>query len=311
MTTTSSQLARLLRLVPYLSAHQGISVLEVATAFDTTPKQIIRDLEVLQFCGLPGGFHGDLFELDIDAARDEGHIEFHNADVLARPFKLRREEAASLLAALGVVVELTGASAAASSALAKLKDAVGATAEVVRIDVARTNPGHRAELERAIEQRKVVELSYRASVRPGISTAPVEPAVIGVRDGFPYLWAWSRARDDWRSFRLDRIEEVRVTDETFDERGAPEQLWFTDAPEELTLTVTTAGAWIAEYYPTTAVQVDGDLLRVTMPLASRTWAAALVLRLQSNLVAISDPAVAASARASARLALDAYHRHLG
>ena len=63
------QVARMLRMVPYLSAHQGVAVTEVARVFGTTPNQVIRDLEVLQFCGLPGGYHDDLFDVDIDGVR--------------------------------------------------------------------------------------------------------------------------------------------------------------------------------------------------------------------------------------------------
>ena len=102
---SDAQLTRLLRLVPYLAANQGVSVDEAAAAFTTTPKQIVRDLEVLQFCGLPGGYFDDLFDVDIDAVREEGHIDFRNADVLARPLRLRPDEAASLLAALRLVTK--------------------------------------------------------------------------------------------------------------------------------------------------------------------------------------------------------------
>ncbi len=57
--------------------------------FGTTPTQVIRDLEVLQFCGLPGGYYDDLFDVDIDGVREDGHVFFRNAEVLARPLRLR------------------------------------------------------------------------------------------------------------------------------------------------------------------------------------------------------------------------------
>nr|WP_269452233.1 hypothetical protein [Tessaracoccus coleopterorum] len=49
-----------------------VEVSSVASAFGVSDRQIIRDLEVLQFCGLPGGYIDDLFDVDIEAVRDEG-----------------------------------------------------------------------------------------------------------------------------------------------------------------------------------------------------------------------------------------------
>ena len=103
------QVARMLRMVPYLSAHQGVAVAEVARVFGTTPAQVVRDLEVLQFCGLPGGYYDDLFDVDIEAAREEGHVYFRNAEVLRRPLRLRPVGAAGVPAALRLVVEVAGA----------------------------------------------------------------------------------------------------------------------------------------------------------------------------------------------------------
>ncbi len=122
---SDTQLARLLRLVPYLSANPGVGVADVVAAFGVPARQVLADLEVLQFCGLPGGYPDDLFDVDLEDVRESGRIEFRNADVLSRPLRLRPAEAAGLMAALSLVVEAGGGSKAASSALAKLRAAVG------------------------------------------------------------------------------------------------------------------------------------------------------------------------------------------
>ena len=306
-----AQLSRLLRLVPYLAAHQGIEVAAVALAFDTTEKQIINDLEVLQFCGLPGGYWDDLFDVDIETVRNEGHIEFRNADVLSRPLQLRPDEAASLLAAMQLVVDVAGTSDAASSALAKLRAAVGHEAERVSVAVAPTDPGQRAALAAAIDARRVVQVEYLTSGRSGTSIASVEPVELRLVDGYPYLEAWSRLRGAWRSFRLDRLVSVTVTDESYTPREDPRPAWF-DGARELTLTVTPAAAWIAEYYPTTRVAaLEGGLLSITFPVASSAWASALLLRLGDDVVDVSDPDARAAAADRARRALDAFRSVLG
>lgn len=300
------QLARLLRLVPYLSAHPGVEVSTVAKDFGTTEAGIIADLEILQFCGLPGGYWDDLFDVDLDAVRNEGRIEFHNADVLARPLRLRAEEAASLLAALRLVVDLAGSSEAATSALAKLEAAVGPAHEVVQVGVEATDPEHRKILTEAIAARRTVELTYRSPGRREDSVAVVEPVELRLVDGYPYLEGYSLLRDGWRTYRLDRITEVVALDEFFPPHTQPRPQWFADA-QELTVTVTAKGAWIAEYYPTTSVErLSRVRVRVTFPVASVDWAAGLLLRLGPAVVDVSDPQVRDVARSRAREALAAY-----
>ena len=308
---SDTQLARLLRLVPYLSANPGVGVADVAAAFGVAPRQVVADLEVLQFCGLPGGYPDDLFDVDLEDVRESGRIEFRNADVLARPLQLRPAEAAGLMAALGLVVEAGGASDAAASALAKLRAAVGDVDLPLSVAVAPTDPGHREALTVAIAERRVVRLEYTTASRPEPSTALVEPARLRLVDGYTYLDAWSLTRDRWRSYRLDSIVAVEPLEERFNERDDPPTAWFEDATGRLTLVVRPAARWIAEYYPTLEVADEGKNVSVTLPVASVDWAARLVLRLGADVVEVRDDAVRDAARGLAREALLVYSRAEG
>lgn len=308
---SDEQLARLLRLVPYLSTRPGVELTTVAQEFGVEPAQIVRDLQVLQFCGLPGGYFDDLFDVDIEVVREEGRIDFRNADVLARPLRLRPAEASSLLAALRLVVDVAGASEAASTALAKLVSVVGQAEPQLSVNVAPTNPGHRADLTQAIAQRRAVRLTYRTPGRPGTSTAVVDPARLQLVDGFTYLDAWSRLRDAWRSFRLDRIEALEPLDDEVVDHGPPPDGWFDDVADRLTLTITPAARWVAEYYPTSSVEDLGERLVVTFPIATLDWAVSLVLRLGEDVLEVSDERVEAAARSRAAAALTGYLDDVG
>lgn len=304
---SKEQLARLLRMVPYLSANQGVTTAQVGEVFGVAPRQVIRDLEVLQFCGLPGGLYDDLFDVDIEGVREDGHIFFRNADVLRRPLRFRPAEAAGLITALQVVADVAGETESARSALAKLRDAFGEQGAQLSVDVAATDPEQRAVLTSAIRVRRAVRITYRTPGRPGTSEAAVEPAGLRLVDGYTYLDAWSRPRDAWRSFRLDRIETVELLDDTFEARGEPPATWFEDAPLRLSLTVKPSARWIAEYFPTLSVEENPDAtLTVTFPVASQAWAVALVLRLGDDVVALSDDGVAEAARQRAAAALALY-----
>ncbi|MCT3012297.1 WYL domain-containing protein, partial [Propionibacterium freudenreichii] len=101
--------------VPYLQAHPGVSVTEVARAFGIKKRQVLADLDVLWMCGLPGGLPGDLIEIDMEAVQGEGIIRLTNAEVLSRPMRFTADEATSLIVALRAVEGLTsGATASAA-----------------------------------------------------------------------------------------------------------------------------------------------------------------------------------------------------
>ncbi|MEZ5087833.1 MAG: WYL domain-containing protein [Tessaracoccus sp.] len=305
--TSQEQLARMLRLVPYLRERQAITVSQVAQDFGVTPATVLADLTVLQFCGLPGGYPDDLFEVDIDAAREEGVIyHFDNADVLSRPLRLRPEEAASLMAALQIVADLAGDPAPALSAREKLSEAIGQAPSPVLVDVDSGHAEVRAALVRAIENHTLVRLSYRRAGESNLREAEVEPARLRTDAGFGYLDAWSRPREAWRSFRLDRIERVEEREQRFEPRELGELEWFDDAPLSITLTVAPEAEWIAEYYPCHTVHRTPRGLEVTLPVSSWSWAVSLLLRLGPGVRRCSDPDLEAAVTARASAALERY-----
>ena len=100
-------------------------------------------------------------------------------------------------------------------------DAAGVRALASRIrlfDSAERQHRPPAVVERAIVAKQVLAITYRDK-NGEASTRVIEPvAVLGVRPHW-YLWAWCRSREAPRSFRLDRIIEAVMTDETVPDRG--------------------------------------------------------------------------------------------
>ncbi|HEY3201302.1 MAG TPA: protein pafC, partial [Actinomycetes bacterium] len=52
MTGATARLSRLLALVPYLLARQGVPIGEAAREFGISERQLVKDLELLFVCGL-------------------------------------------------------------------------------------------------------------------------------------------------------------------------------------------------------------------------------------------------------------------
>ena len=130
MTTTANaqeQVERMLALVPYLRSRDGIPVDDVARDFGVPPAQIIKDLKVLWFCGLPDAVTGDMIDIDMEALDGEGVVKLSNADYLTRPLRLAPHEALALMVALRALQEVSGPGQrdAVDRALAKLEAATG------------------------------------------------------------------------------------------------------------------------------------------------------------------------------------------
>lgn len=308
--TSSSQVPRLLALVPYLQAHPDADLEATASVFDVTPRQLVADLKVLWFCGLPGGAPGDLIEVDMDAL-ESGTIRLTNAEFLARPHRFTPEEAMSLVVALAALEEMADAELgpAVRSARAKLEGAVGGGTDKVAIAVSAGQESIRGQLADAIAAGVAVRLTYHGASR-GVATTPVvDPARLGTRDGYGYLTAWAHERAGWRTYRLDRIVAVDPLEQATTDHGPAPALasgWLDDRPDavEVTLDLSPGGRWITEYHPLVATEELPDgLLRVRMRVADPGWFRRLLLRLGPAVARVDPPQAAASAIEAAREAL--------
>lgn len=310
--TSASQVPRLLALVPYLQSHPDADLAATASMFEVSPRQLVADLKVLWYCGLPGGAPGDLIEVDMDAL-ESGTIRLTNAEFLARPQRFTPEEAMSLVVALAALDEMADADLgpAVRSARAKLEAAVGGRTDAVAIAVSAGQEGIRSELADAIEAGVAVCLTYHGASR-GVATQPVvDPAQLGTRDGYGYLTAWAHERGAWRTYRLDRIVAVEVLPDDATDHGPTPALasgWLDGRPDavEVTLDLHPGGRWITEYHPMVATEELPDgLLRVRLLVADPAWFRRLLLRLGPAVARVDPPQAAASAIEAAREALDA------
>jgi proteasome accessory factor C len=312
MARSRNQLERLLTLVPYLQAHPGVAVDDVAAEFGVDRAQMLKDLEVAYMAGLPGGLPGDLIEVDIDAARDEGEIYLSNAEFLSRPVRLFADEAASLIVALEAVLDVADEDSceAAASALEKLVELCGSqTFAGVDVQVNAGDEALRVSLSEAIGSGRRVRLSYAGVARDSASSPVVDPARIDLIDGEAYLIGFSLERDTWRTFRLGRISDVEICPDAAVAHGAPperRQTWngaFVDATE-VTLELGPQAAWVPEYYAVRkATPLDNGRIRVELGVVNQDWLTDLLLQLGPGVLGVEPVAAAAPALTQARAAL--------
>ncbi|MGH3357449.1 MAG: helix-turn-helix transcriptional regulator [Nocardioidaceae bacterium] len=318
MTGAREQVTRMLALVPYLRGRDGIPVERVAEDFGVTTSQLINDLNVLWFCGLPDAVTGEMIDVDMDALESEGVVYIDNAEFLPRPLRLTQHEALSLIVALRTLRAAAGEGEreAVDSALAKLESAAGegaVAAGTVEVHVEDTAPEVRRVVADALAARKRLHIAYLVPSRDEQTERDVDPLRVLTGEGRPYLEAWCYRADDVRLFRLDRITAVTVLDEPVAEhdvqgRDLSEGLFQPD-PESpsAVLDLHPQAHWIAEYYPNDAIENRPDaVLRVTLRVGDLAWLRRLVLRQGGAAVVVEPRSLADEVTALARDALVAY-----
>lgn len=312
---------RLLSLVPYLRAHDGVSLTEAAEAFGVSPKRIRGDLSVLWMCGLPGLSPGDLIDIDMDAVDGEGVIHLSNADYLTRPLRLSADEALALLLALRTLRNVAGSGErdAIDRALGKLQaaagehDATGTQTERAQISVIGASEDVGATIADGLQRGKQLDLTYDVASRAETTRRLVDPLRVFVLDGSGYLEAWCHSADGLRRFRLDRIAaveatELAVADHDVELRDVSAG-WFDalkDAPL-VTIALEHEAAWVAEYYPVESVTPGADgAVTATMRISDPAWLRRLLLRLGGAGRVVSPEGAGDSAADAAAEALDQY-----
>ncbi|MGL4173283.1 MAG: helix-turn-helix transcriptional regulator [Actinomycetota bacterium] len=312
------RLSRLLAMVPWLLRHQGITLDAAAAEFSISTKQLIKDLELLFVCGLPGHLPDDL----IEAEWDSGHIFLSNADTISRPLRLGIDEALTLIVGLRALSQVPGLDdrEAVSRALAKLEDAAGEAASAatsVGVDLGRVTDPHVLRCcQQALQERRRVHLKYLVPERDASTERDVDPMRILAVDGHWYLEGWCHRAESVRLFRLDRVLNVVMLDDSgvpppqAQERDLSNGIFLPDPNDYVVeLLVRPAAKWIVDYYPTEEVSTRSDgTAVVVIRTGDLGWLRALLLRLGSAAQVLKPAEFAADVVAAANSALDAYER---
>ncbi|MDT0451328.1 helix-turn-helix transcriptional regulator [Streptomyces hesseae] len=311
------QTRRMLSLVTYLRERPGARVADVARAFGITEDELIGDLDVLPMCGT--SFRGgDLLDIDTDGDR----IWWHNPDAsgtsTGEPLRLAADEATALLVAARAVATLPGLRESDRQALvratAKIEGAAGEAAGASsRLSVTfESEGGVFAEIDRAISERRRVWLRYYSPARDELTEREVDPIRL-FAVGHTYMEAWCRHSEARRTFRLDRVAEIRLLDEASDPppvelRDLSEGLVQPAAEDpEVVVEVGPGGRWVAEYYPhDSAEELPEGGLRITLRTPDPASLRRLALRLGRDGRIVSPAALTDSAREAARETLAAY-----
>ena len=200
---------RLLDLVPYIVAHPGISITELAKEFSISRDEVLKDLNLLFLCGLPGYTPLEL----IDISFDEESVVIRDPQNLASPRNLNESEALIGRIALAALEESTPKTSAAYPQIVALREKIAKafSSSIPASAITFTLDKERATLEAiegAIKQELDLEITYNNVTKDSSSRRSITAISIIAEDKRTLVSAYCHSVKGLRTFNLAQISEV-------------------------------------------------------------------------------------------------------
>ncbi len=213
----------MLELLALLQVRHRWAGRELAERLDVSPRTLRRDVDRLRTLGYP---------VHADRGRDGGYQL--GAGTKLPPLLLSDDEAVAIAIGLRTAANqpITGIAESSMGALIKIgqllplplqrrvesiRAAVDAPSSLATESVALATL---TTLARASRDSERARFAYRRA-GGGRTERLVEPHHVVALDRRWYLIAWDLGRDDWRTFRLDRIDDPKSTNRRFTPRPLP------------------------------------------------------------------------------------------
>lgn len=207
-------------LIPWLQAHPGSTVPEVAEHFGL-PKDRVAQYIQLAACTGPGFLHGELLDLRIE------HESIFVDDSLGfdRPFRFDQVEAACLLLGLDLLARYPAAAvdlepATIESARTKITDCLPKPPTVGLVPVAEHEEAESVRtVSQAVAEDRQIRFDYWNEARDDVGTRRVSPLELAVEDGVQVVRGFDHGKSAWRTFQLGRMQNLESLSEPRDITG--------------------------------------------------------------------------------------------
>lgn len=231
-----NRIDRISAILIQLQSRRVVKAADIAERFNISLRTVYRDVKTLEEAGIPL-----IGEAGVGYSIMEGYR--------LPPVMFTKEEATAFLTAEKFVEKLTDTSTFAhyKSAMYKVRAILKTTDKDLlegldnRIEVLKSvdrpgdaNNDHIQTILYSIVQKKVLSINYFAQHSQEHTKRYVEPIGIFYLTGYWHLIAYCRLRSAYRDFRIDRIKNLTVTDEQYnDEHPALKEYIAQTAKEKL------------------------------------------------------------------------------
>jgi predicted DNA-binding transcriptional regulator YafY len=211
---------RLFQIIQFIRRHRVTTAAALAEALEVSERTVYRDIRDLVISGVP-----------IEGEAGVGYVLRKGFDL--PPLMFTRDEVEALVLGTRVVSSWAdaGLGKAAESALDRIAAALPDELRQRLLESRLFAPGFHVReevverlgiLREATSSKRKTWLSYR-DVSEARSERTVRPLGLSFFGSTWMLTAWCELRDDFRNFRLDRVEGLRLLDEVF--RDEPGKTW--------------------------------------------------------------------------------------
>lgn len=204
---------RLLDLVPYILNNQGVSVDTLAKKFEVTRDVIVKDLNLLFVCGLPGYTPLELIDLSLE----DDVVIVRDPQNLNRPRGFTYSESIVLRIALAALQNLIPPSNPNSEVLVVLRKkfdemySADVPAQAINIVLERDKISIKL-LEQAIQQGSALMIRYLNIAKDEVTTRCVFPESIKLEESKPQLYGYCYLAHSKRTFNIEQIMEIEIVD---------------------------------------------------------------------------------------------------
>lgn len=210
-----NRLTRITAILIQLQSKKIVTAKEIAGRFEISLRTVYRDIKTLQEAGVPIGSENGVGYFLVDGYR-------------LPPVSLTEEEANALIVSEEFIKRQGDRSLSKNydSVIIKIKSTLRSfqkenieflanrTISFVKGEVIESNG--LSEIQKAISNKKVVDITYRSIYKEELTIRKIEPQAVYFTNNLWIAIAHCRLREEFREFRLDRIDQLAVTAETFE-----------------------------------------------------------------------------------------------
>lgn len=297
----NSDIALLVKMLPWLVLHPGASTNEVASEFHLTPRQVLRLLELVTFTG-PHQYGGGL--VDISLGDDDGEwITVLDAQSLDRPVKLDAREASALLAGLTYLEQMPALAEPENVGrlIDKISKALAPGEPTLSVVTAEAEREMVKTLKQALKQNKQVEITYVSGSAQNGAVRVIEPKQLSTRDDRTFVRAWCHEAEAVRSFRVDRMTKAVALHEDATVSIDSEEL-FADTAAWIQVQLDVDRDYLGDFDADTIVSMEdhGSAVRITAKVAHLRWLCSVVMAAAGGIRVIEPAQVRAQLHAMAQ-----------
>lgn len=273
--------SRLFEILYLLVEKRAVTAGELAERLEVSERTIYRDIDALSAAGIPV----------FTQKGQGGGIRLMDQFVLDKTLLSRTQQDEILFALQAILAtgkEAEGETLARMTALFRREGADWLEVDFTDWGSGEAERENFALVKRAILERTLLSFTYYSSAGEK-SRRIVEPARLVFKGGCWYLSAFCRTRQDWRIFRLVRMEGLTLEEGTCPPRRPPKRL---EAPapadgqgQELRLRFAPSAAWrVRDYFHPKQIlpEPDGCLL-VNCAFPEDPWLLSFLLSFGSQL----------------------------